>query len=48
MIKLPPWFDPLDVRVTNVMARLGVPLLRGGAVVSDPTVLRRAAARPPS
>ena len=28
MIKLPPWFDPLDARVTNVMARIGVPLLR--------------------
>ncbi len=28
MIKLPPWFDPLDARVTSVMARIGVPLLR--------------------
>ncbi len=28
MIKLPAWFDPLDARVTNVMARIGVPLLR--------------------
>lgn len=28
MMKLPPWFDPLDARVTSIMARVGVPLLR--------------------
>jgi uncharacterized membrane protein YphA (DoxX/SURF4 family) len=28
VIQLPSWFDPLDARVTRVMARVGVPLLR--------------------